>query len=604
MSEATHTHRLQIEFAQTSDPGRDPNKQVNEDSCGYAETRYGHLMVLCDGMGGHYGGQEASRTAITTIFEVFEQAHVQLGPAATLKTAIEEAGRRVYLLGGPVENRTRPGSTVVAMLLHDRGVDVAHVGDSRAYVIRGNQIYPLTRDHSMVQGMIDAGMLSEQQAIGHPDANKITRALGMKPEVEVEVRPEPMELFNGDILLQASDGLTDLALGADILGTTQKALAAGSVVHASNVLVQMANERGGHDNITVQIARIADVGPKVHTTIPGGPSEGHADAEPQTTPKMITLDTSASAPAAPGADLAAAAPPRETVDMTKPDQAPPVQPGYGAPNRPPVAPAAGPPAAAGSPVLPTATDVAAPAAVGLHGTYIMSAAARSAAQTTGQPPGGAAAPAPSGPGMGAAPGPALMAPAPTHVTLTPTAPPAPVALAPTQITLTPTAPPGVVGPQGPPVAKAGGPPMLSPTVAEDPRLQRPWGAGMHNSQPIPPAPASNPGAGMGTPIPFPGANAPPGGLLPYHEGSASALPLPPPAMGGRPGFGAPPQHQGAAPMERPYVGPTPAPYMPGPTSTTAPGTALSKGGIVFLIIGLSAVIAVLILVVIWALWLR
>src|SRR4051812_48930693 len=139
--QAANTGRLKVEFAQTSDPGRDPNKQVNEDSCGYAETRYGHLMVLCDGMGGHYGGQEASRTAITTIFEVFEQAHVQLGPAATLKTAIEEAGRRVYLLGGPVENRTRPGSTVVAMLLHDRGVDVAHVGDSRAYVIRGNQIY-------------------------------------------------------------------------------------------------------------------------------------------------------------------------------------------------------------------------------------------------------------------------------------------------------------------------------------------------------------------------------------------------------------------------------------------------------------------------------
>jgi PPM family protein phosphatase len=599
MPEATHTHRLQIEFAQTSDPGRDPNKQVNEDSCGYAETRYGHLMVLCDGMGGHYGGQEASRTAITTIFEVFEQAHAQLGPAATLKTAIEEAGRRVYLLGGPVENRTRPGSTVVAMLLHDRGVDVAHVGDSRAYVIRGNQIYPLTRDHSMVQGMIDAGMISEQQAIGHPDANKITRALGMRPEVEVEVRPEPMELFNGDILLQASDGLTDLALGADILSTTQQALAAGSVVHASNVLVQMANERGGHDNITVQIVRIAEVGPKVHTTIPGAPSEGHVDAEPLTTPKMVTLNPSAAAPSAPGAELAPPAPPRETVDMTKPDQAPPVQAANAAPNRPPVAPAAGPPAAAGSPVLPTANDVASPAAaVGLHGTYIMSPAARSAAQVAGQPAGIAAAPAPAGPAPGAPAGPPPMAPAPTHVTLTPTAPPAPVALAPTQITLTPTAPPAPVGPLAPP--------MLSPTVAEAPRSHPPWGAGVHNSQPIPPAPGSNPHARMGTPNPFPAVNAAPGGLLPYHEGSASALPLPPPVMGVRPGFGGglPHPHQGAAPMERPYVGPTPAPYTPSATSTTAPGSHLSKGGIVFIIIGLSSVIAVLILVVIWALWLR
>ena len=183
--------RLKIDFAQASNPGRDPNKQVNEDSCGYAETRFGHLAVLCDGMGGHYGGKEASRTAITTIFEMFEQlAAAMAARRRPSRRAIEEAGRRVYLLGGPPENRTRPGSTVVAMLLHDRGLDVAHVGDSRAYVIRSNQIYPLTRDHSMVQGMIDAGMLTEESAMGHPDSNKITRALGMRPDVDVELRPE------------------------------------------------------------------------------------------------------------------------------------------------------------------------------------------------------------------------------------------------------------------------------------------------------------------------------------------------------------------------------------------------------------------------------
>src|SRR5262249_41737103 len=151
-------------------------------------------------------------------FEVMEAQALTVPPAHAMRTAIEEAGRRVYRIGGPPENRARPGSTVVVMLLHDRGVDVAHVGDSRAYVIRQNQIYPLTRDHSMVQGMIDAGMLTEEQAMGHPDSNKITRALGMKPEVEVDVRPESMELFAGDVLISSSDGLTDLALGPDILG--------------------------------------------------------------------------------------------------------------------------------------------------------------------------------------------------------------------------------------------------------------------------------------------------------------------------------------------------------------------------------------------------
>src|SRR5256885_6086745 len=113
--------RIRIEFAQSSDPGRDPNKQVNEDSCGYAETRFGHLCVLCDGMGGHYGGKEASRTAITTIFEVVEKSPPDMLPVHALKHAIEEAARRVYTLGGPPDNKTRPGSTVVAMLLHDKG---------------------------------------------------------------------------------------------------------------------------------------------------------------------------------------------------------------------------------------------------------------------------------------------------------------------------------------------------------------------------------------------------------------------------------------------------------------------------------------------------
>ncbi|MFO0548884.1 MAG: protein phosphatase 2C domain-containing protein [Polyangiaceae bacterium] len=276
MSSPPQPLELKIEVAQQSDPGRDPNKQINEDSCGYSQTRFGHLVVLCDGMGGHYGGQEASRRAITTIFEEMEKAAATLSPAQALKHAVEVAGRRVYELGGPPENKVRPGSTVVAMILHDAGVDVAHVGDSRAYVIRSGQIYPLTRDHSMVQAMIDAGFLTEEQAIGHPDANKITRALGMKPEVDVELRPEPMELFPGDLLITSSDGLTDLALARDILGATRQALASGNVEHACKQLVRMANDRGGHDNITVQMVRV--IATAQRRTNPGAApqQQGHA----------------------------------------------------------------------------------------------------------------------------------------------------------------------------------------------------------------------------------------------------------------------------------------------------------------------------------------
>lgn len=311
--------RVRIEYAEATDPGRDPAKQINEDSCGYRQTRFGHLVVLCDGMGGHYGGREASRTAIATIFECIEQApHGTLANAA-LKAALEEAGRRVFLLGGPPDNRGRPGSTVVALLLGERGLDVAHVGDSRAFCIRAGQIYPLTRDHSVVQSMIDSGMISEAEAIGHPEANKITRALGMSPEVDVELRPEPMELFPGDIFLLASDGLTDLVLAADILRSVRQTLDNNTFAHACKQLVELANDRGGHDNITVQMVRVIDAPMRAAQTIPDGPALGGTlptrpmpvhetrpmttvDAHPQTKlgmPPPSTLVSAGAAPTAP-----------------------------------------------------------------------------------------------------------------------------------------------------------------------------------------------------------------------------------------------------------------------------------------------------------------
>jgi protein phosphatase len=244
------------------------------------------------------------------------------------------------------------------MVLHDRGVDVAHVGDSRAYVIRANQIYPLTRDHSMVQGMIDAGMLTEQQAIGHPDANKITRALGMRLDVEVEVRPEPMELYAGDVLLMASDGLTDLALNADILGCTLQALASGSVEHACRMLVQFANNRGGHDNITVQMACVLEAGSRALTVPDEGGFAGPAALRPQAPPE--SPQASAPAPTAHPAHL------HETITMTRAEGAAP--PAGGAPQ--PMQPAPTAPWGAIPPTSPDATGLGPPApGLGAMGPY-------------------------------------------------------------------------------------------------------------------------------------------------------------------------------------------------------------------------------------------
>ena len=169
-----------VEYAERSDPGRDPEKQVNEDACGHRLTRFGHLCVVCDGMGGHAAGREAAELALATIFESFDRAPNETPPADVLRTAIEEASERVHAMRTNEIAAGRPGSTVVAVLLHASGTEIAHVGDSRAYLVHEGQIFRLTRDHFIVQELVDRGLLTPQQAVHHPEANRITRALGTR----------------------------------------------------------------------------------------------------------------------------------------------------------------------------------------------------------------------------------------------------------------------------------------------------------------------------------------------------------------------------------------------------------------------------------------
>lgn len=240
-----------VEYGQRSDPGRDPEKQVNEDACEYRATRLGHLCVVCDGMGGHAGGREAAELALATIIEAFEQVPAGASPTDVLREAILEANRRVNVLHTDEAGLGRPGSTVVAVLMHERGTEVAHVGDSRAYWIHQGQIHRITRDHSLVQELVDRGLITAQQAARHPDANRITRALGMGSEVEVDVRPQPVAHVPGDAFVLCSDGLSDLVEDPEIL-----AIVAGDpAAQAVGKLIDLANARGGHDNVTVLVLR-------------------------------------------------------------------------------------------------------------------------------------------------------------------------------------------------------------------------------------------------------------------------------------------------------------------------------------------------------------
>ena len=240
-----------VEIASRTDPGRDPDKQVNEDAAAHAEVTLGLLAVVCDGMGGHAGGKEASELAVKTILEIMQAASEKTAPRDALRVAIEEANSRVWSMPTN-EGGYRPGSTVVAILAHMGGVEIAHVGDSRIYLVHSGAITQVTKDHSMVQEMVDRNLIKQEEAANHPDANKIMRALGIAKEVAVELRPEPVAHVAGDVFILCSDGLSDLVNPSEILdiaGSRPPAQAAGQ-------LVDLANARGGHDNITAMIVRM------------------------------------------------------------------------------------------------------------------------------------------------------------------------------------------------------------------------------------------------------------------------------------------------------------------------------------------------------------
>jgi PPM family protein phosphatase len=257
-----------FEIALRTDPGRDPDKQVNEDSAAHVETSLGLLAVVCDGMGGHAGGKEASELAVKTIVEIVQAAPPGSMVGDVLRTALTEANSRIWNMP-TAEAGLRPGSTVVAAILHDQGADVAHVGDSRVYLVHAGAISQVTSDHSMVQELVNRNLIKAEDAAKHPDANKILRALGIAKDVDVEVRPEPLAYVAGDVFILCSDGLSDLVTPAEIL----EIAASDSPAQAAGRLVDLANARGGHDNITALVLRTktsarANTAPLLMKTMP------------------------------------------------------------------------------------------------------------------------------------------------------------------------------------------------------------------------------------------------------------------------------------------------------------------------------------------------
>ncbi|HMJ15844.1 MAG TPA: protein phosphatase 2C domain-containing protein, partial [Polyangiaceae bacterium] len=168
MTVLTSPDGVVLDLAEASDAGRDPEKQINEDSALSAVCTLGHLGVVCDGMGGHAAGQKASQLAALTIRDSVVQAPATAQPIEVLRGAIVRASAAVFALGGSAPAEHRPGSTCVTVLLTARDAHVAHVGDSRGFLLRNGKLQRLTRDHSLVEEMIDAGVISRNDAAHHP----------------------------------------------------------------------------------------------------------------------------------------------------------------------------------------------------------------------------------------------------------------------------------------------------------------------------------------------------------------------------------------------------------------------------------------------------
>jgi protein phosphatase len=217
-------------------------------------TRRGLLAVVCDGMGGHEGGEIASRLAVETIVKRFENDDSD--PLVGLPRALQAANRAIFDAAGRNAKLTGMGTTCTALILRGGVAYSAHVGDSRLYLIRAGEIFLMTEDHSAVMDLVRQGVISRDEARLHPDKNIISRALGSQREVEVTGWPRPFAVQPGDRFLLCSDGLYDLVADDALLATARE-------VHpqvACDRLVTLAREAGGHDNISVAILAMSGAG--------------------------------------------------------------------------------------------------------------------------------------------------------------------------------------------------------------------------------------------------------------------------------------------------------------------------------------------------------
>jgi protein phosphatase len=291
---------MKLRHSADTDVGK--TRDHNEDSFGVGAAeqaeRLGELLVICDGMGGHAAGEVASKIGVETILSIY-YGEASEDRAQVLEQAFEQANEQIYARG----NGSMGTTGVAALLLHD-ALHIANVGDSRAYLIRDGEIRQISRDHSFVGDQVAAGLITSDQARSSPHRNVITRALGYQSGVTVDLFRWPLQI--DDIIVLCSDGLHGLVSDAEIARIAGEATPDDAV----HQLIDLANSRGGTDNITVAIVQVEqldwiggehdhqDIHERVTVELPVTGAHATLDQQAEATPAGASI---ASAPAVPPA---------------------------------------------------------------------------------------------------------------------------------------------------------------------------------------------------------------------------------------------------------------------------------------------------------------
>ncbi len=243
--------KFELDYVVKTDTGL--IRDNNEDSVkciNFNDDKNGFLAIVADGMGGHKSGEVASKMAIDLIPDIYYETDGY--NLVKLETAFLKTNNAIYEKSNSENQYSGMGTTCTAVVLKQNKLYFAHVGDSRLYLFRDNELTQLSTDHTLVQKMLDEGSLTTAEANNYPQKNIIWQAMGTAKSLKVQMNKKPLEIYVNDRLLLCSDGLTDMLNDSEI----KQILQMKSLNMVASCLIALAKEKGGYDNISIIIIEI------------------------------------------------------------------------------------------------------------------------------------------------------------------------------------------------------------------------------------------------------------------------------------------------------------------------------------------------------------